>query len=80
MAMAKSHVTTAVVNAPAVKRLLTVGEMASYLQISNATVYRMVRSRDIPCVRVGRSIRFQLDAVEARLEESNRTEDKKSET
>ncbi len=80
MAIANSHITTAVVNAPAVKRLLTVGEMARYLQISNATVYRMVRSRDIPCVRVGRSIRFQLDAVEARLEESNRTEDKKSET
>ena len=80
MAMAKSHVTTAVVNAPAVKRLLTVGEMAGYLQISNATVYRMVRSGDIPCVRVGRSIGFRLAAVEARLEESNRTEDKKSET
>ena len=80
MAIANSHITTTVVNAPAVKRLLTVGEMAGYLQISDATVYRMVRSGDIPCVRVGRSIRFRLAAVEVWLEESNGTEEKNGET
>jgi len=38
--------------------LLTVDQVADLLQVSRASVYRMVGKKAIPHVRVGRSIRF----------------------
>jgi excisionase family DNA binding protein len=38
--------------------LLTVKEVAELLRIHQVTVYRMVRRRDLPSVRVGRELRF----------------------
>lgn len=38
--------------------LLTVGEVAALLRLSNKTVQRLVASRRLPCVRIGRRVRF----------------------
>lgn len=40
------------------KPLLTIGGLADVLGISEKTVRRMVAAHRIPCVRVGRQIRF----------------------
>lgn len=39
------------------ERLLTVPEVADYLQVSKARVYELVRDGTIPVVRLGRQLR-----------------------
>lgn len=39
-------------------RLMTLPEVARMLQLSDKTVRRLVAARRIPCVRLGRQIRF----------------------
>ncbi len=40
------------------ERLLTLPEVADLLRLSEKTVHRLVARRRMPCVRVGRSVRF----------------------
>jgi excisionase family DNA binding protein len=47
--------------------LLTVAEVASAMRISTMTVYRLIKSGDLPAVRVGRSYRVRGSAVEQYL-------------
>jgi excisionase family DNA binding protein len=47
--------------------LLTVAEVASAMRVSTMTVYRLIKSGDLPAVRVGRSYRVRGSAVEQYL-------------
>lgn len=47
------------------KVLLTVPEAAARLSLSRATTYQLVRRGDLPCVRVGRTVRVPARALEA---------------
>lgn len=47
-----------------VPRFLTVAEVADMMRVSKMTVYRMVHSGELPAVRMGRSFRVPLKAVE----------------
>jgi excisionase family DNA binding protein len=53
-------------------RLLTLAEVADMLQVSQKTVQRLVARRRLPCIRLGRVVRFSpadlLRFVEARKE------------
>lgn len=40
-------------------KLLTVNEVASILRVSNMTVYRLVKSGQIPAIRVGKNYRIK---------------------
>jgi excisionase family DNA binding protein len=52
------------------RRLLSPAELASYLAIPLATVYRWRSRREGPCgIRVGRHVRYRLDDVERWLDE-----------
>jgi excisionase family DNA binding protein len=44
-------------------RILTVPEVASYLRVSQATIYRMAQAGRIPARRVGRSWRFSSNQI-----------------
>jgi excisionase family DNA binding protein len=44
-------------------RLITAKEVAAAMQIPLARVYELTRQNLIPCVRVGRQIRFDEDAL-----------------
>jgi len=46
-------------------RFLTVAEVADMMRVSNMTVYRLVKSGELPAVRFGRSYRIPETAVEA---------------
>ena len=56
----------------AVEPLLTLHELAQVLRLSEKTVRRLVAARRIPCIRLGRVLRFRsadlLRFVEARKE------------
>jgi excisionase family DNA binding protein len=44
-------------------RLLTIDEVADRLAVSRRTIRRLVASRRLPCLRVGRQLRFAPDAL-----------------
>ncbi|MGF9913347.1 helix-turn-helix domain-containing protein [Paenibacillus ehimensis] len=46
------------------KRIITVNELASYLQVSTDSIYAMVREKQIPHIRVRRRILFSMDMIE----------------
>ncbi len=49
--------------------LLTVAEVADILRVSTMTVYRLIRSGELPAVRVGRNYRVRRAALDAYLEQ-----------
>ena len=44
-------------------RLLTVAEVADMMRVSTMTVYRLVKSGELPAIRFGRSYRIPESAV-----------------
>lgn len=50
------------------RRLLNVREAAHYLGIEVDTVYKKSRLREVPCVKVGRALRFDVKALERYIE------------
>ncbi len=55
-------------HAKAYAKLLTVKEVAPMLKMSIQALYEAVRRGLVPAVRIGRRIRFDLDALETWLE------------
>lgn len=58
--------------------LLTVAEVAGSLRVSNMTVYRLIKSGQLPALRVGKNYRIRqgdldayLNAGSVRVEETN---------
>ena len=51
------------------KRLLNVQEAAEYLGLEIDTVYKKSRLRELPSVKVGRSLRFDVVALQCFIEE-----------
>jgi excisionase family DNA binding protein len=51
------------------KRLLNTREAAEFLGIAVDTVYRMARLRELPSVKVGRALRFDVVALERYVEQ-----------
>ena len=49
-------------------KLMTVSEVAEYLRISRASVYRLVRSRQVPVSTVGRQLRFRRGSIDRWLQ------------
>jgi excisionase family DNA binding protein len=53
----------------AVGGLLTVGEVAAAIRVSNMTVYRLIKSGELPALRVGKNYRLRRIDVERFLDE-----------
>ena len=51
------------------RRLLNVREAAQYLGLEVDTVYKKSRLREVPCVKVGRALRFDVRALEQYIEQ-----------
>lgn len=50
------------------RSLLTAAEVADRLRVSTMTVYRLIRSGELPAVRVGRNYRVAEDALDDYLQ------------
>lgn len=46
-----------------IEKMLTVDEVAKILCLHPKSIYRLVQAGKIPCIRIGRSIRFSPDVV-----------------
>lgn len=53
--------------------VLTIEELAVYLQIPKSTLYKIVREGKIPCQKIGRHWRFRKEAIDSWLEKSKST-------
>ena len=51
------------------RRLLNVREAAQYLSLEVDTVYKKARLREVPNVKVGRALRFDVKALERFIEQ-----------
>ena len=51
------------------KRLLNVEEAAVYLGLKVDTVYKKARLRELPSVKVGRALRFDIEALQRLIEQ-----------
>jgi len=51
-------------NTPKNLELMTVSEVAEYLSICRASVYRLVKRNKIPVSRIGRHLRFRKEAID----------------
>jgi excisionase family DNA binding protein len=51
------------------KRLLNVGEAARYLGLEVDTIYKKARLRELPSVKVGRALRFDVKALDRYIEQ-----------
>jgi excisionase family DNA binding protein len=50
-------------------RLLTVGEVAATMRVSNMTVYRLIKNGSLAAVRVGKNYRIRESEVDRYLSE-----------
>jgi excisionase family DNA binding protein len=48
-------------------RLLTVGDVAKRLQVSERTVHRLIDAKELAVIRIGRSVRVSEEALQALL-------------
>lgn len=55
--------TMSVHKSPQLPELLTVAEVRSMLRVGRSTLYRLVAAGEIPALRIGRSLRFDREAV-----------------
>ena len=54
-------------------RLWTVAEVAEHMRVSNMTVYRLIKSGDLPAIRVGKNYRIRGLELAAYLDASTTT-------
>ena len=52
---------------PEIANLLTVREVSKRLRLCERTVYKLLRSRELPSIRLAGQYRIPIDALERRL-------------
>lgn len=53
-------------------KVFTIVELSEYLKIPKSTLYKLVRSGALPCLKVGKHWRFHKDAIDAWLTNQDR--------
>jgi len=63
-----------IINGNSEEEVMTVREVAAFLKLSQATIYRLAQAKKIPAMKIGRTWRFQKQLVEEwmRQESANR--------
>lgn len=59
------------------KEILTIKQLAKYLQMNEQTLYRMVKKGKIPVCRVGGSLRFPVTLIDGWLDKISKKRSKK---
>ncbi len=56
------------------EQLMTIDEVARYMQVSRFTVYRLAKRHSIPATKIGRQWRFQKEEIDRWAREQYRKE------
>jgi len=54
-----------------IREILTIRQVADYLQLNEKTIYRMITNSKIPCFKIGGSWRFKKSVLENWLDSLN---------
>ena len=46
------------------RRMMTARQVSEYTQIPLQTIYNRTKSGDLPCYRIGRSIRYKVEEID----------------
>jgi excisionase family DNA binding protein len=58
LAFPTTHLAKAMPSSPADNAIMTIGEVADYLKVTERTIYRLAGAKQIPAFKVGGSWRF----------------------
>ncbi len=58
-------------SSPADNAIMTIGEIADYLKVTERTIYRLAGAKQIPAFKVGGSWRFSEADIEAWIRDQN---------
>jgi len=58
-------------SSPADNAIMTIGEVADYLKVTERTIYRLAGAKKIPAFKVGGSWRFSKADIEAWIRDQN---------
>lgn len=53
------------------KRFLTIQELSAYLSMPVSTIYKMVETRRIPFIKVGRILKFDVREIDSWMEKQS---------
>lgn len=67
--ISRDRTTEIVSNGSIGRRLLNVREAAQYLDLEVDTVYKKSRLREVPSVKVGRALKFDVEALNRYIEQ-----------
>ena len=54
--------------------IMTVADVADYLRISEAKIYKLAREGTLPAIRIGKTWRFRRELLDAWLDECSKNE------
>ena len=77
LAFSTIHLAKTMPSSPADNAIMTIGEVADYLKVTERTIYRLAAAKQIPAFKVGGSWRFSRIDIDRWIREQSSTADLK---
>ena len=71
LAFSTTHLAKTMPSSAADNAIMTIGEVADYLKVTERTIYRLAGAKQIPAFKVGGSWRFSKADIEAWIKEQS---------
>lgn len=69
-----THLVKTMPTSPAENAILTIGQVADYLKVTERTIYRLAGAKQIPSFKVGGSWRFSKSDIDAWIKKQSKQE------
>jgi excisionase family DNA binding protein len=71
LALPTTHLAKTMPSSPADNTIMTIGEVADYLKVTERTIYRLAGAKQIPAFKVGGSWRFSRADIDRWIREQS---------
>ena len=76
LAFSTTHLAKTMPSSPADNAIMTIGEVADYLKVTERTIYRLAGAKQIPAFKVGGSWRFSKADIDGWIRQQSSTADR----
>lgn len=66
-----THTAMSMASSPGTSGIMTIGEVAGYLKVTERTIYRLAAAKKIPAFKVGGSWRFSLADIDVWIKQQS---------
>ena len=73
LAFPTTHLVKTMPSSPAYNAIMTIGEVADYLKVTERTIYRLAGAKQIPAFKVGGSWRFSKKDIDSWISRQSTT-------